>query len=56
MLAWLSGANKTVKFYWFESSSCLCRNIRRTVEVWLDEYRPYFYEKNAYTRDIPYGE
>lgn len=32
------------------------RNTRRTVEVWLDEYKAYFYENNVYARTIPYGE
>jgi len=32
------------------------RNNRRTVEVWLDEYINYYYEKNVYARNVPYGE
>ena len=32
------------------------RNIRRTVEVWLDEYKPLFYEQNPFSREVPYGE
>ena len=36
--------------------SCDYRNIRRTVEVWLDKYKTYYYEKNVYSKDIPFGE
>ena len=32
------------------------RNIRRTVEVWLDEYKGYYYETNPFAKDIPFGE
>lgn len=32
------------------------RNIRRTVEVWMDEYKGYYYETNPFAKDIPYGD
>ena len=38
------------------SLSSLLRNIRRTVEVWLDEYKPLYYEKVKHALDIDYGE
>ena len=53
-----SGKVSTLYFtyYGYHSNMWLHRNIRRTVEVWLDEYKDYFYENNVYSRNIPYGE
>lgn len=32
------------------------KNIRRTVEVWLDEYKPFYYEQNPFSRGVAYGD
>lgn len=36
--------------------STVTRNIRRTVEVWLDNYKPYFYEKNPFSLKVDFGD
>ena len=34
----------------------ICRNLRRTAEVWLDEYKHMFYDVNPAALQIDFGE
>ena len=37
-------------------SPLLSRNLRRTVEVWMDEYKEVFYRAQPHARDVEYGK
>ena len=34
----------------------ILRNTLRTVEVWLDEYKEFYYQKTPYARGKDFGE
>ena len=38
------------------SQTCLVQNFKRVIEVWMDEYKEYFYKKRPYVRKIDPGD
>lgn len=45
-----------VLFLCLRVSVCVCRNTRRTAEVWMDDFRLFYYSARPAARGKSYGE